>query len=257
MLVPFSFGQLLWSANGIAVGVCNAEQVPGKAITGAKSTASYVFDLVGIELAWEPCPKLGREAVTKPRFVLRFMDHSPPIASGKWTPDAFGRAYLMSDGAANYAEIYYQPVRQLAIAHQLPEVNDILGYVVVHELAHLLLGPRHTLHGVMSVRWSIEDLQMMPQHRLRFTQVEGSAIRHELGLGTGRQEGRPQCYGAEPADQPHSSWVFWSQRGSRLHQPHRIDSLKTPITAKRLSCGRKSLCRTEWAVNFWARLQLS
>ena len=86
----------------------------------------------------------------------------------------------MADGTANYAEVYYEPVRKLTTAYQLVEADDILGYAVAHELGHLLLGPRHTTHGIMSVRWSIRDLQMMTQRRLRFTQAEGSAMQRKI-----------------------------------------------------------------------------
>ena len=185
----FFFGPLLWSADRIEVGFCNVGQSPDNVIARAEAAASYVFGVIGIDITWSNCTAPGStEASVKPRFVLRLVDHSQPIASGRSTPDAFGRAYLTSDASTDYAEVYYEPVRQIAVSHQFAEREDILGYAIAHELGHLLLGPRHTPNGIMSVHWNIQDLQMMTQHRMRFSNAQRSAMHREIQLRTARKK---------------------------------------------------------------------
>lgn len=180
---------MLWSADRIEVAFCNAAQIPEKEIARAEATASYVFGVIGIDIKWGSCTAPGStNASVKPRFVLRLMDHSQPIASGRWTPDAFGRAYLTPDATADYAEVYYEPVRQVSVSYQFAERDDILGYAVAHELGHLLLGPRHTVNGIMSLRWNIEDLQMIRQRRMRFSNAQCSAMHREIQLRNARKQ---------------------------------------------------------------------
>lgn len=185
LLAALSIGPVLWSADRIEVGLCNVGQTPSKELARAKATADYVFGVIGVDIVWSGCgAPTTAEASADPRFVLRLMDQSKPPAIGHWTPDAFGRAYLTADATGDYAEIYCESVRQVAVSNHFAEKGDILGYVVAHELGHLLLGPRHSSNGIMKVRWNVQDLLMMTQQRMRFSQAERTAMHREIQVRT-------------------------------------------------------------------------
>jgi hypothetical protein len=44
-----------------------------------------------------------------------------------------------------------------------------LGFVIVHEIGHLLLGNAHSEEGIMRANWTSRDLRRATQGQLRFT----------------------------------------------------------------------------------------
>jgi hypothetical protein len=59
--------------------------------------------------------------------------------------------------------------------------DDLLGFVMTHEIAHLLLPPAsHTATGLMRGHWNVRDLQQIDVLKLGFSQEEASGIRRML-----------------------------------------------------------------------------
>ena len=77
-------------------------------------------------------------------------------------------------------------------------LGELLGYIVVHELGHLLLGKdSHSSEGVMRPVWQFEDLQQAARGRLGFTlsQVEqmrgrylSASLQRSAPLAPGQQQ---------------------------------------------------------------------
>ena len=60
-------------------------------------------------------------------------------------------------------------------------VPTLLGYVLVHEITHILQGSnRHADRGVMKEQWNANDLDRMRFHKLPFTDADVLLI--ERGL---------------------------------------------------------------------------
>ena len=77
---------------------------------------------------------------------------------------------MLNTARANTACAIYSRITELV--EQNPgsaSVETVLGYVIAHELAHLI--QRSNLHstGVMSERWTVSLLRAMSQRGLRFT----------------------------------------------------------------------------------------
>ncbi len=90
-----------------------------------------------------------------------------------------GRAFLPEHGAGYLADAYFQSVQDLAGRHQI-DAEVLLGFVIAHELGHLLLGPGHAPDGVMRARWNISELKALRQRWLQFNRSQRLQIQHEL-----------------------------------------------------------------------------
>jgi hypothetical protein len=76
------------------------------------------------------------------------------------------------------AFVSFERATQLARGVRDARLADILGYVMVHEIAHLVLPSRaHARFGLMRERWDTEDLGRMAAGFLRFTTSEERLIR--------------------------------------------------------------------------------
>ena len=60
----------------------------------------------------------------------------------------------------------------------------LLGFVMAHELGHLLLGAGHTPNGVMQAAWSQKQMDALRQRWLRFTEEGAARIRRALEART-------------------------------------------------------------------------
>jgi hypothetical protein len=75
------------------------------------------------------------------------------------------------------ATVLYDRVKRFSRYYRVNR-GVLLGYVIAHELGHLLLPPKsHSVTGVM--RGTI-DLQLAAAKQLRFTPEEGQLIRRKL-----------------------------------------------------------------------------
>jgi len=58
---------------------------------------------------------------------------------------------------------------------------DMLAYVIVHEVVHLLLPLRsHSPVGIMRERWTREDFALMSRRNLAFMPASAKLIKKEL-----------------------------------------------------------------------------
>src|SRR4030095_2831666 len=144
------------------VSIFNDADLPASVLQQAESRARAVMSNAGVSLTWLDCgvpgqwrTELGCQAVVFPtHFSVR-------LVTGRKAPsdDIFGQAYLNERGEGNYANVY---VTLLSSAKALSVIKegDLLGYVVTHELGHLLLGKEsHSAGGLMRARWEGAQLQ--------------------------------------------------------------------------------------------------
>jgi hypothetical protein len=84
--------------------------------------------------------------------------------------------------------VFFWPVEEL---HERFNVNlgPLLGDVVAHEIAHLLLGTNaHSDTGIMRPHWSEQDLINANKGHLLFTPAQGQTMRKKVSLGLGRND---------------------------------------------------------------------
>ena len=63
--------------------------------------------------------------------------------------------------------LYYNAIEAYARKQHLP-ISTVLGYVIAHDVGHVLLGDAHAESGIMRSFWTDDELRRMPSEHLRF-----------------------------------------------------------------------------------------
>ena len=175
----------------LAVSVFNDAEVPQNVLQVAQRRAETVLDVAGIVLTWLDCgtpdhwvQDIGCRDIAFPSHLSVRLARNGRHRTG----DVFGESFLDDQGFGNYASVYVEP---LAASKALDVVSegDLLGYVVVHELGHLLLGlDSHSADGVMRGKWNFAALQQVARGTLIFSANEAERMRARYLLASARQK---------------------------------------------------------------------
>jgi Rod binding domain-containing protein len=142
-----------------------------------------IFDRAGMEVTWLNCStSQGIPAEDgcnrfegSGHLALRIMLHSFRSHN-----EVFGGAFLSSEGAGCYSDVYYDRAMKLHTDWSVG-LSDILGNVMAHELGHLLLGSNsHSSAGIMRAHWRGEDLRSLSWGNLWFTNEQADHMREKL-----------------------------------------------------------------------------
>ena len=175
----------------LTVSVFNDAAVPPSVLQTAQARAETVLDGAGIALTWLDCGTPGNWVQDIGCRDIAFPSHlSVRLArNGRHRAgDVFGESFLDDRGVGNYASVYVEP---LAASKALDVVSegDLLGYVVVHELGHLLLGlDSHSADGLMRGKWDFAALQQAARGTLIFSAREAEHMRSRYLSATARQK---------------------------------------------------------------------
>ena len=174
----------------VTVSVYNDANVPVEAVTSAEAAASRIFRHAGLEVKWIACAPSGdtssnspdcRRAAFPTHLHVRILSQSRNLGGS-----TLGISYLGADGVGCYSDIFFARVAALHSSSG-QEVGAILGYVMAHEIAHLLLGTNsHSVAGIMKARWQEEDLRSAKKGELLFTLAQSQTMRERLA-SAGRQ----------------------------------------------------------------------
>lgn len=137
--------------------------------TYARMVAADVLRRAGVTLRWT-----GAGATLHVHLAERAPNDLPL--------GALALAYPYS-GCAKAVTIYADRVRQLT-GGRFGEEAAMLGYVIAHELVHVLQGvDRHSETGIMKARWTMQDRAAILSRALGFDEEDTPLIRRGLALG--------------------------------------------------------------------------
>jgi hypothetical protein len=145
----------------------------------AKEQAAWLLKSVCVDLAWVPCLVVSRSNLTPCQAPVRAMElhilSSP--ATNDFREDTLGIA-MPHLGSGDHAGVFLSRVRQTAARNTgIIEVPDLLGYVMAHEIGHLLLhSTTHSSEGIMRAEYRPVDLKKAGQRQLKFTPEQAEAI---------------------------------------------------------------------------------
>ena len=170
----------------IQLSLFNDAAVPQDVIAAAQIRASSVLEKAGAEAEWLTC---------RPTNKADFSPASPECGTFAWpvhlsvrivrrgtsvSDNVFGMSFLNEAGEGVYAIIYYENLLDSNGYSGLSNA-DMLGYAIVHEIGHLLLGLHsHATHGVMQAKWQKATFVAASQGRLVFTEPEANLIQDRL-----------------------------------------------------------------------------
>jgi hypothetical protein len=170
----------------VIVSVYDHAGVPAKALLKAEKEVDRLLGQASVSVVWVNCPgknsgvsACGDESTTT-QLIVRIVPRALTLSD-----IAYGAAFLGADGRGQYADVFFASVRQLE--HEEPRTNQaqVLGYVIAHEIGHLLLGSNaHSNLGIMKPYWSTSELQSISMGRLSFTQDQYVKIHERLDAET-------------------------------------------------------------------------
>ena len=162
----------------------------------ARGVAAGVYGTAGIGIRWLLCDEL--EVPVGPEcgapfgaddVAVRVLARTPAPGSGP-SPFALGFASIDLRGKRSVvATVYATRIARLAAEARMP-VSRLLGWVIAHELTHLLRGStEHDERGVMRAEWSAAELGGSTLVEWWFTATQGAELRARFGpsgLGKGQ-----------------------------------------------------------------------
>ena len=146
--------------------VYNYAHVDAVSLARSEKVAAQAFENVGIQLVWMDCPVPKTHSMTYPAcqsdmglrdLVLRILPrHMALQLAARDEPLGSAQTCPESEPACELS-VFYHRVDELAVAGY--REDRILGYVIAHEVAHILIGPGHSEEGIMRRQWTRFDLQ--------------------------------------------------------------------------------------------------
>ena len=156
-------------------------QLPPALLRDGQDAATRIFSGIHVRLSWGT--SFMNEVAVSCQEVPNNRDIAVEIIPR--APASFSGAALAM--AMPYAqsgiriEVFYDRVAPLLRGHHAPE-SQILGYVLAHEIAHVLQGvARHSETGVMRARWQENDFRQMGIGVLTFATEDVRIIYSRLG----------------------------------------------------------------------------
>jgi hypothetical protein len=167
----------------LTVFVTDRAGVTTQLVADAERHAGRVFLQAGVDVDWVNCGG-SPDASVDSRC-------GQPIPTGDLVISIVSRAQTLSDGifgvsfvandAGTYADVFFDPIRQLGELNREPSLAAILGDVMAHELGHLLLGSNaHTREGIMQPHWQPAQLHSIAKGQMRFTPEQASKMRTKI-----------------------------------------------------------------------------
>jgi len=154
-------------------------QVPSRVLTRAEHETARVFQIAGIQLSWVEC---GLSEADKERFLdcehatdpLRlFVNIIPQLVAPGLPPGKFGTSL------GTHAVVLNRQVEKTAADRGLSK-DLILGYVMAHELGHLLLGENSHGQGIMTGTFGRRAFELVEKGKLIFTPQQAEQMRARI-----------------------------------------------------------------------------
>jgi len=172
--------KLLAAGEDMNVAICNLGGVSETIVSQAKGETDLVYRSAGVRILWRECAEFSASVPKEgaPWFFIRLRSDKPPRTVGPASLDVMGKAFV-DDRGGSVADAYFQAVQATSQLHN-GDAGVLLGFVIAHELGHLLLGAGHTRDGVMQAAWGRRQTDALRQRWLKFGKECAERIRLAL-----------------------------------------------------------------------------
>jgi hypothetical protein len=164
----------------LAVSIQNQPGVSPDTLAEASRHVIRVYAAAGIEVLWHDYPTPPADADFAVTLIITTR---PPSLKGVATK-ILGIAASVETRCGRVAWALWHHITAFAEA-QGRAPGLVLGYVIAHEIGHLLMPPpSHSENGLMRATWRAADLDDAERDRLRFTHKEARVMRHRIAAET-------------------------------------------------------------------------
>ena len=173
----------------IHVRIYNMARIPKSTMTNARTVAENVLHRAGVQVFWQECtPKVEPEALSLDcDSIVQHTDITDIVVNlifdlERLAPtlhlNALGCSIIPESGAPpTVSYVDYSRVRRLAGSVSF-DAQDLLGFAIVHEIGHLLLGSKsHSFRGIMRSPWRTRALQGRYWEEFLFTREQAERMR--------------------------------------------------------------------------------
>jgi len=192
----------------VHLSVFNDAGIPADTLAQAATRATAILAQSGVELDWLNCGRpdpADFSPPTTPCSVVAWPHHLSVriVPRGRSIgADIFGQAFLDDVGRGAYSNVYYNNLAANREHAQLSD-GDMLGFVIAHEVGHLLLGSNsHSPSGLMQARWDSSALHSALHNTLFFTPAQSATLRSRLSESVHAFPAAPPLYFSARAAPP-------------------------------------------------------
>lgn len=164
------------ASRAVAVRVIDLAGVPLTTRRRALEQAARLFERIGVTIVWDPSPRVTSSLEAPFAVELTVLDgRSNPSNTGH----VVGSSTLLP--VVPTISVFYRDVQEVAEV-DVTSTESLFGFVIAHELGHLLLGLHaHSGWGLMKPCWNRTDVAHgVAQGQFRFSAREGERIRRRL-----------------------------------------------------------------------------
>lgn len=162
----------------VVVHIAN-EHVAMEALAFAKPQATQMFAKIGIRLQWRGT---GHAPLPQNAIAVEMVEQA-------FTDECVGALACSKPYEGTHIRVFYDRLQTKVRKNIVP---PLLGYVLVHEITHILQGSsRHTDRGVMKAQWDANDFERMRSGSLSFT--DSDVVLIERGLAARKSGNFPRA----------------------------------------------------------------
>jgi len=169
----------------VTLRVYNYARIDSESLARSEKVADAIFGNVGIQTLWVDCPTSKEKLRAYPAclsemgttdLVVKILPRPMAMKLRRHTESlGFAQACPETEPACELSVFYYR-IDELATKGY--KEDRILGYVIAHEVAHVLIGPGHSEDGIMRGEWTPPDLQRISWGLpLNFTSDQSKRLR--------------------------------------------------------------------------------
>lgn len=187
-------GSTLCPAQSLGIRLNDYADLSGQEIERMTEVAGRVLGHAGITVNWMHCRGAAAPAdaealcstVLRPHDIVMRVQPREPV---RWDTGihTLGDSIVMANGG-QYSTVFVPAVR--AQAKSFGVAFDLLmGYALAHEVGHCLLGPGHSVDGLMKAQWNPKDAEGMTRFGLGLSKADAKRVIARLTGGVRMAKG--------------------------------------------------------------------